>query len=220
MRLKATGNRELDKIVNKNREGFVDSLEVNNASLVCAHLVHGNQVQKVSHEEGGKIVKGVDGLITDEKGVFLSITVADCLPVFLYDKEKEAVGIAHGGWRGLSQNILEAAIQKMIQGFGSKTENIIVAIGPGIGQCHFEVEDDVLSNFKEYLPDALVTKGDKTFLDLKEIAKIQLMKSGVKDENIEISPECTHCLQEKYFSYRRDKPEIIETMMAVMGIMD
>ncbi|MBI1839054.1 MAG: laccase domain-containing protein [Candidatus Colwellbacteria bacterium] len=181
LRLKATGNRELDKIVNKNREGFVDSLEVNNASLVCAHLVHGNQVQK---------------------------------------KEKEAVGIAHGGWRGLSQNILEAAIQKMIQGFGSKTENIIVAIGPGIGQCHFEVEDDVLSNFKEYLPDALVTKGDKTFLDLKEIAKIQLMKSGVKDENIEISPECTHCLQEKYFSYRRDKPEIIETMMAVMGIMD
>ncbi len=218
--LRSTGKPEVDEIINKNRRRFITLLGIGETSSISANLVHGNAIQKVGREENGTIIKSVDGLITDERGVFLSITVADCLPIFLYDKERGVIGIVHGGWRGLSREIAEIVVQELINKFGTKTEDIIVGIGPGISQCHFEVKDDVLDNFKEYLPDVIATKSGKTFLDLKKTAKIQLMKSGIKDKNIEISPECTYCLQEKYFSYRRDKPEIIETMMAVIGIKD
>ena len=75
----------------------------------------------------------------------------------------------------------------------------------------------MLVEFKLYLEDALLNKNGKLFLDLKKIAKIQLINLGVKEKNIEISPECTFCLPDKYFSHRRDKFKEIKTMMAVIG---
>jgi len=157
-------------------------------------LVHGNTAKIVSGQEAGKIVEKTDGLITADKNLFLTITVADCLPIFIYDPEKEIIGLVHGGWKNLAKNILASVVEKMAENFGSLAKDILVGVGPGISQCHFEVKKDLLEEFKSYLKDTLLNKEGRLFLDLKKIAKIQLINLGVKEKNIETSPECTFCL--------------------------
>lgn len=192
--------------VEKNRQKFLGKLGVDVNSVIRADLVQGNNVKVVSSQEAGKIIERTDGLLTADKNLFLTITVADCLPIFIYDPEKGVVGLIHGGWRNLAKNILTKAVENL-------SKSTLVGIGPGISQCHFEVKEDVLIEFKPYLKH---TQRDN-FLDLKKIAKIQLIHSGLKEKNIEISPECTFCLKDKYFSFRRDKFREVKTMLAVIG---
>jgi len=193
-----------------NRENFLRKLGIEDKLTVKAGLVHENNVKVVSDEDAGKTIEKTDGLITADKSLFLTITVADCLPIFIFDSEKEIIGLIHGGWRGLAKNILAEAVKNL-------SKDILVGIGPGISQCHFEVKQDVLREFKPYLKDTLLKRDGKLFLDLKKIAKFQLIDIGIKPENIEISPECTFCLQNKYFSFRRDKPQKLQTMLALIG---
>ena len=234
--MRLTGDVLYDKKMVKNRERFLKKFGISDELVVRAGLVHGNRVHPVSSQEAGKIIEKTDGLITADKNLFLTITVADCLPIFIYDPENEIVGLVHGGWRNLAGNILALTIKKMTENFGSISGDILAGIGPGISQCHFEVKEDLLREFKildckrplqkssdrtifgsTLAADALLEKDGKYFLDLKKIAKIQLMNLGVKEENIEISPECTFCLKDKYFSFRREMPKIPQTMMAVIG---
>lgn len=215
--MKLSGDFKKDREIIKNRERFLRKSEIDDKLTIKADLVHGNNVEFVSIKESGKIINKTDGLITADKSLFLTITVADCLPIFLYDPERWVVGLIHAGWRNLAKNILRKAIEKMAKNFGTLPKNILVGIGPGISQCHFEVKEDILKKFKPYLKNALIKRDDKVFLDLKKIAKTQLINLGVKEENIEISSECTFCLPEKYFSFRRDKPKQPQTMMAVFG---
>jgi len=217
-----------DKGVSKNREIFLNKLGVDAKKVVSAGLVHGNNIEIVGKENGGEKIVGTDGLLTGEKNLFLSITVADCLPIFIYDPENQVIGLIHGGWRSLARNILALTIKKLTDNFNSPPKNILVGIGPGLGACHFKVKDDVLKEFTPFRnskfltgfkssPSIIIRKNKKIFLDLKKIAKIQLLNLGLKKENIEISPECTYCLSDKYFSYRREKPKEIKTMMAIIG---
>ncbi len=216
--MKLVGDSVRDKDIIKNRERFLERLEIDEKLTIKADLVHGNNVEVVFVKEAGTTIKEIDGLITSDRNLFLTITVADCLPIFIYDPEKEIVGLIHGGWRSLAGNILASAIGMMIKNFGSLTKDILIGIGPGISQCHFEVKKDVLARFKSFLSEASIHRDGKTFLNLKRIAKVQLINLGLKGENIEISPECTFCLSEKYFSFRKDKPKIAETMIAVIGL--
>ena len=96
---------------------------------------------------------------------------------------------------------------------------MIAGIGPGIGVCHYEVKEDIVEIFRAKFPlevMAKMTQGDR--LDLEGIAKYQLVATGLETENIEIDPDCTYCLPDRYFSFRRDKPESIEAMIAVIGL--
>lgn len=215
--MRLLGNLIKDKIAIENRNKFLNNLGTNTKQLISASLINGNTVKIVSKKDRGQKIDKTDALITRDKDVFLSITVADCLPIFIYDYQKEIIALIHGGWRSLTQNILSSVIKKTFNEFNSRPENILAGIGPGISQCHFAIEKGVLEKFKLY-SNAIIKKGTKTFLDLKKIAQIQLINSGLKNENIEISPECTYCLDNKYFSYRRDKPTILKTMIAVIGM--
>jgi len=194
-----------------NRERFLKKLKIDSSLLVSAGLVHGNVVKVVDHSNAGKVASNADGLITDSKGIFLSVTVADCLPIFLYDPQKEIIALIHAGWKSLAKGILACAVEKMEDEFKSLPKDILASVGPGIGVCHFEVGEEVMDEFREFLP--VVRK--KKFLNLKKIAELQLMDVGVKE--VEISKECTYCLEDKYFSYRRIKE--MKAMMAVMGML-
>ncbi|MDP2910654.1 MAG: peptidoglycan editing factor PgeF [bacterium] len=204
----------------ENRENFFNKLGINKELVVRIGLVHKNKVALISKKEAGKIIEKTDGLITKEKNIFLTITTADCLPIFIYDPEKEIIGLIHGGWRNLADNILKEAIDKITNNFKSNPAHILIGIGPGISQCHFEVKKDLLQKLCDraiFARGVVSEKDDKIFLDLKELAKLQLIKLGIKERNIEISPECTFCLKTKYFSYRRDKPEKVQAMLAIIG---
>jgi len=208
-----------NKRIRENRKRFLNELGIKLNQLVSAGLIHGNTVKVVTKKEKGKIVRNTDALLTAERGLFLSVTVADCLPIFIFDPEKKTVGIVHGGWRSLAQNILGITVKKLKDNFGCNPKNILVGVGPGISVCHFEIKNNILKYWEAGLPNSVFRKeGGKTFLDLKKVAKIQLINLGLSEKNIEINPDCTYCFSNKYFSYRKGNSKELKAMMAVIGI--
>jgi YfiH family protein len=208
----------LNRATFKNREKFFREAGVQPGNVVGALLVHSSNVMIVGVRDAGRAFADIDGFVTTDKNVFLSVTVADCLPIFLYDPKREAIGLLHSGWRGLTAGIIASGLRKMVN-LGSDPKDIMAAIGPSIGVCHFEVQPDILQRFESYLSLALEKREDKLFLDLQIIATKMLEEAGVTSEHISTSGECTACLSDKYFSYRRDKPPILETMVAVIGMV-
>lgn len=200
----------------QNRRKFLKKYGIGLEEVVTAGLVHGKKVKRINQRKQ-KAVQ-TDGLVTDKKRVFLSVTVSDCLPIYFFDPDKKAVGIAHAGWRGLVKNIPQGVVQKMEKEFQSNPQNILLVVGPGLSFCHFEIKEDVLQKFKDF-PEAIIKKENKFFLDPKKVALKELQASGIKRENITISPECTFCLKNKYFSYRRDAPDKVSSMLAVIGLV-
>jgi YfiH family protein len=131
----------------------------------------------------------VDGHITTTAGVGLLVLVADCYPVALAADGQ--VAMLHCGWRGLAGGILEAALKR----FDGAT--VAAAVGPGIGQCCFEVGEEVLERFSDH--DGLA---DGRMLDLRAVISQKLAVAGV--EQVEHVDHCTSCRRDLYFSHRRD----------------
>lgn len=196
-----------------NRERFFEKIGVNSRAVVSADLVNGNNVAIVG-AKSSRVVDDVDALVTADKSIFLSITVADCVPVFFYEPRKEILAISHCGWRGVVGNIIDKTIGK-IEELGGDSGNLQVALGPGINVCHFEIKEDILGEFENY-KEFITSRENKLFVDLKGIVKKQLISRGIEKENIENDSECTF-ESKKYFSYRRDKPKEVEAMMATIG---
>ena len=148
---------------------------------------------------------GVDGLVTCESDILLSIRTADCVPVLLFDKERTVCGAVHAGWRGTVCGITKNAISLMEEK-GAKRENIIAAIGPCIGKCCYEVSSDVFNEFvsasKEY-SCFFEPIGDKFMLDLTKANEFILKEAGILDENISCADICTKCNEADFFSHRR-----------------
>jgi len=216
---KSQGNMRLfrqndNPIMGHNREMFFNSFD---KRVVAADLVHGNKVEVVGDQTVGNIITGCDALVTASPNLILSITVADCLPVYFYDRIKKVVGLAHAGWRGVENKISQEVVKIFGQNYNSNQSDLEVFIGPHIGVCHFEVQKDVLEKFSLW-PDFAVKRAGKTFIDLAGIVKRQLLDIGVA--NINISSECTYCLKDKYFSFRRDNPgeDNLEVMAAYIGL--
>lgn len=198
----------------ENRNKFFKSAGIDSSRVISAGIANGTNVKIVS-ASSPKIIYEADGLVTNNKNIFLSITIADCVPVYFYNPENKIVAIVHCGWRGIIGGIIKNALNKIFE-LGGKAENLAVALGPGICKDHFEIREDTLNEFRDY-PEFVVWDSGKIFVDLKEIIKKQLNEFQIRSENIEDNPECTF-ENNKYFSFRRDKPKIIEAMIAVIGI--
>lgn len=216
--MKLTSAPLLKKRISANRENYFVKNNIDPKNVVSAEIVHGKKLAVVHEKDSRKIISGVDGLITQNKNIFLSTTSADCLPIFLFEPEKKIIGMIHAGWRSLEQGIASNAVEKIIK-LGGRPENILVAIGPAICQKHYEVGLEVAEKFKKY-PEAIKKEGGKKYLDIKKIAQLQLLELGIKKGNIEIGSECNFELPKKYFSARRDKPKEVEAMIAVIGTKD
>lgn len=215
--MKAYYKNGIDKKAIINREGFLNKLGLSESLIVSVKSIHGSRVEIVSENNRGNFIDNTDGLITNKKNVFLSITVADCLPVMIFDPVKKVIALLHCGWKGLEKGIIETAINKIKNSFNVNTKNLVAYIGPGIGSCHYEVKKDFLTKFKS-CPVVIKKSGDQYFMDLKLLAKLQLEQCGLKSRNIEISPVCTYCQSGKYFSHRKDRSRPVKAMMVVSGI--
>lgn len=196
-----------------NREKFL----AKNAGLlkqaVSAKLTHSENVAVVGARDSGTTIPNTDGLVSKDGGVVLTVTVADCYPIYFFTPNENTVGLAHSGWRGSVSNL----ILNTVNAISAPPGNLLVGVGPGIGPCHFEVQADTLEKFKDF-PGTIIKRGRKTFVDLPKVIYTQLIKAGIKPENIEFSGQCTFCENEKYYSYRRDKPQKIEAMLAYIGL--
>ena len=161
------------------------------------------------------IYKSTDGLITNKNGLILSTTNADCILMIFFDPVEKVIANVHSGWRGTLQRICVKAVNKMVQNYECKKENIICCICPSIRKCHFEVEEDVEKLFKKEFQDLKHEQLEKIIeekvpnkkwnIDTVLINQIILENIGLKKENIIDSKICSVCNSEIIHSYRVEK---------------
>ena len=176
--------------------------------------VHKDDIRTVTPEDWGKGLftstdYQVDGLITNVPGTALFVFSADCGTVLLEDPITGAVGACHAGWRGTALGIAGKTVRRMAEEYGCDPGNIRAALGPCISRCCFETDSDVPDAMIAALGDealpAITKTGDKYHVDLKMINSIFLKKAGVAEKNIDVSPLCTCCDPDTFWSHRVHK---------------
>ncbi|MBI2943090.1 MAG: peptidoglycan editing factor PgeF [Candidatus Wallbacteria bacterium] len=179
---------------------------------------HGVTVREAPEVSGYAVLGEGDALWTREAGVGLAIVTADCVPVLAATADGRAVAAAHAGWRGMAAGVVEATLTDLARGSGAGSGELVVAAGPHIQPCCFEVKDDVAEPFGErFGQDVVRREGGRTTVALGAALRKLLERAGVSSRSIEISSECTACNPQLYFSYRRDKGRERGRLASVIG---
>lgn len=215
---------------------------------VLLRQIHSDLVYVVGRDDvpqGATAPQG-DALITRERGVLLAVQTADCIPILLADTKRRAVAAIHSGWRGTAQRIAQKTLGRMQMEFGTRPENVMAAVGPGIGACCYEVGHEVIKEFAAKFPNArdwfdgpfdLLENGDADSnwlpwltmrppghappaptarFDLLAANRAILAGAGIPLANISASGLCTACRPDLFFSYRRERNT--GRMIAAIGI--
>lgn len=182
--------------------------------IVCSRQTHTTNVRLVTEEDCGKGVvypadyEDVDGLITNQPGILLCTSYADCVPLYFVDVKNRAIGLAHSGWRGTAAGMGAVMLKRMREAFGTMPGDVLAAIGPSICRDCYQVGEEVAEAFRKSFPDdweELLTKGEekgKYQLDLWEANRRILLHGGVLPEHIAVTDLCTCCNGDFLFSHR------------------
>lgn len=222
--------------VAENRRLLAAELGIDTDHIIMPHQVHGVEVRNIAGEYFSMpenirkmVLEGVDAVMTDQQGVCVGVSTADCIPVLLYDEEHHAVAAIHAGWRGTLARIVHKTIQEMAFAYKTEPKKLKVVIGPGISLDNFEVGDEVYEAFEqaafpmdeiaEQRPNAafaadpaernrLAAEGNivqplKWHINLPLCNKQILMHCGVSEENIQDCGICTFAHSDEYFSARK-----------------
>jgi YfiH family protein len=214
--------------------------------IVALKQIHSNLVRLSTSEDASRALPWkADGHFTAEPGILLAAMTADCIPVLVADPRNKVVAAFHAGWRGTVKRIVELGVGRMRLEFGSRPEDLIAAIGPGVGPCCYAVGEEVRCEFESqfayaaelfhevYDSDPVRTKypmlfltqrapghseiGPSLHLDLIEANRRQLLDAGLKPRKIEVVGGCTNCRTDLFFSHRASNGHA-GRMMAVIGI--
>jgi YfiH family protein len=239
------------KAVAANRELFTQAVTGGKiAQLVTLRQVHSNilrnldLIDKEIVRDGKATLRG-DAMMTSRPGLLLGIQTADCVPVFVADRDKRVIASFHAGWRGILSRIVERGIGTMRLTYGCNPKNLKAIIGPGIGPCCYAVNEELRKEFesqfhyaaelfcevydsdpiRDKYPMLFLTQrapghspiGPQLHLDLWEANRLQLIAAGLQEKNISVLAQCTSCHPEHFFSHRRDHG-FTGRMMNVIGI--
>lgn len=205
-----------DEIIRNNRRELAYAVGFDCKRWVTAHQVHSARVAVIKEKEAGRgamdkesRIPDTDALVTNQKDICLMVLSADCVPVLLYDPECKVIAAVHAGWKGTVSKIVAETVRIMQEEFGCFSQNILAGIGPSIGKCCFEVENEVADLFRHLYPQypEFVTGGKakgKYQVDLWAVNRQELVEAGLKSENIEVAGLCSMCHPDHFFSYRRD----------------
>lgn len=200
--------------VYENYRRIADAVGFPYESIVCSDQTHTTNVRRVGKDDRGKGLlfsrnyHDVDGLITNEPEVTLATFYADCVPLYLVDPVKKAIGLSHSGWRGTVGKIGKVTVEAMEREFGSRPEDILTAIGPSICQECYEVSEDVAEEFRKIYPRELWNtllwdKGNGKYqLNLWEACRRNFLEAGILPEHIVLPEICTCCNLDFLFSHR------------------
>lgn len=229
--------------VEENRRRWMAALGAEKMQLITFRQIHSDIVHLISSRP--KTILQGDALITNTRGLLLAIQTADCIPILMADPRHRAVAAIHAGWRGTVARIAAKTVGRMQMEFGTRPNELVAAVGPGISQCCYEVGPDVVRDFAAKFPeatswfegpfDALASGEDpnplpwltmmppgheapppRCLLDLKAANGAILAKAGVPLKNMVASELCTSCRSDLFFSYRREK--VTGRMISVIGI--
>lgn len=189
--------------------------------------VHDNLV--VTPTEISSRFTEADGIMSEIQNQAVFVASADCNPVLIADRHTKRVAAIHAGWRGVAKEIVPKAIARFLA-FGSKTENLLIAIGPSIHGEVYQVNQEVAAKVcatiieKTSSPEAILhrawqlpntpllvdSESDKVRIDLRQVLLQQLMLLGISTEQVAICPYCTYQLAEHFFSYRRTQQKKVQ----------
>jgi YfiH family protein len=176
-------------------------------TITTLRQVHGDRILEVSSPPPKEAGEG-DALSTDQKGVFLGIKTADCLPVLIVDPSRRVCAAVHAGWRGTLAGIAGKAIVHLQMQYGSDPSDLRVALGPAIGRCCYEVGPEVITAFQNALGESVERhidrQGEKGMIDLRGLNARQLAEAGVPETQIAQVGPCTVCAAVDFHSYRRE----------------
>lgn len=200
--------------VDENFRRMAEIFDTTPDKIVCSRQTHTTNVRLVTKEDCGKGVTrmpdydDVDGLITNEPGILLCTSYADCVPLYFVDLKNRAIGLGHSGWRGTVNRMGEAVLKAMNDAYGTKPEDVLAAIGPSIcGDC-YEVGQEVAEAFKLSFPgewEFILKDGrmeGKYQLDLWEANRRILLNAGILKNHLAVTDICTCCNSEYLFSHR------------------
>lgn len=188
--------------VQMSRKLFSDELCIPLSRMWFPRQVHGTDVLVV--DSSMPDAQEADAVVTNERGLLIGVSTADCVPIILYDNVREVIATAHAGWRGTIGRIVEKTIKKMEASFGCNPVDILAAIGPSISPEAFEVGREVSDIFvREGYADCVVDGYAKPHIDLWQVNKLQMLSAGLKVQNIDCSPICTFRNSEILFSARK-----------------
>lgn len=163
---------------------------------------HTDRVYVLDDTEDDNVV--ADAVITRKRGLLIGVQVADCIPILLYDRKENVIGAVHTGWRGTAKGILRNSINLICEAFGSLAENIIIAMGPSIRGCCYEVGHEVIKAVERVTGGGEYYRSldGRLYLDLSHANMIQALSTGIAQDNIWQSKECTSCNPDRFYSYR------------------
>ena len=190
----------------ENFRRFSKAADFSFADTVFSDQTHTVNVVRVTKKDCGRrrtqdeTWQDLDGLMTDERGVALCTSYADCVPLYFADPVHRAIALSHSGWRGTAHRMGEVTVRKMQEEFGTDPRDLVCVIGPSIcGDC-YEVSEDVALQFDA---DCLRARGNgKYLLDLWEANRKVLKEAGVPEEKITMPELCTCCNPDFLFSHR------------------
>jgi YfiH family protein len=170
--------------------------------------VHGKIVRTINRANVSEWPQG-DGMVTTEPGIILRILSADCVPILMIDRRGKIVAAIHAGWRGTIAGIAAESVLAM-ERLGAEASGIRAALGPSIGPCCFEVDQELAARFAREVEGAdrhtRAGRLGKSYLDLRGIITHQLMRAGLPRESITNVGPCTRCANDRYFSRRAANP--------------
>ncbi|MBQ3199806.1 MAG: peptidoglycan editing factor PgeF [Firmicutes bacterium] len=209
--------QDTNENVRQNHLILAAALGYDSRRMVSTHQIHSDIIRIAQDGDEGLHLLGptpyeCDALITNVKGRPLIAYSADCIPILLWAQDVGAIAAIHAGWRGTVADIAAKCVAKLSAVYHADPAYIKAAIGPGISACCFSTHDDVPDALRQAFgsqidccitPDAAYH--GKFLVDIKQVNALRLQTAGLKPQNIAISPECTCCLPQKYWSHRYTK---------------
>jgi YfiH family protein len=197
---------DLKEDTDKNQNELALRLGYSFERLVHMNQIHGDSITVIENCKTRYEVPTCDALITQEKNRPLMVMVADCIPVLIYDPIQEVIAAIHAGRAGVFSEIIPKSIARMQKRYGSNPKDILVHLGPSIHQCCYEVGAEIKEEAQRAgYTYAIKIDNDRYFLDLLAITDRQLKDSGIEEEHIERSDQCTACNTDIFYSYRAEK---------------
>jgi YfiH family protein len=206
--------------VHENRRRYFGALGLDPSRVVRVRQVHGSDVVVVGEALAGTerfprlLIDGddsYDAMVTDIPKLSLAISTADCLPIFLIDPHRPAVGAVHAGWRSSVKGIVEHALAKMRDVYRTDPAECYAALGPGIRGCCYEVDEPVVTPLKRAWSQcqACVKPAgeERWMLDVASLNMALLEAQGLRRDRIFDTSLCTACRSDLFYSYRAEKPK-------------
>jgi len=212
--------------VAENRRRFMTALDLRDVPLATLSQIHSDRLLIIEEKAGQWNQRPpADAQATRMESVALGVQTADCFPILIVDPEVRAVASLHAGWRGTLARIVSKAVTTMTTALGCNPARLILALGPAIRDCCFEVGSEVVEAFEREFPGVPLARPHsghlgKALLDLRRALDVQFAEVGISQSQVFDLGLCTRCRMDEFFSYRGEGPKSGRLMAIISLVAD